>query len=122
MKQFWKWLTEEARELIALTGAILIFLYAPALYRLADPTAGGFAMDAGYIQRIVFAIAQFLAFTCAAWLSLAIYFKTIDRHADSGGFRADWQSATPFQRVVVTVAVFFLLLVLLFVSLSLTPI
>lgn len=122
MKSFWKWLTEESRELIALLGAVLIFLYAPALYRIVDPTAGGKALDAGYIQQFFFAIAQLLGLTCAAWVMLSIYFKSVDRHADAGGFRDDWAAIRPFQRVVVTVAIFFLFVVLLLASLALTPV
>lgn len=117
----WCWIVNQAVELIALALALALFFWSPYLIRLASPQSGAW-YDLGFLQRPVLAIVQLLLFTVAAWKVLEIYFRTIDRHADTGGFAADWKLISAFQRVVITIAVFVLFVAAFLISLSLTPI
>lgn len=114
-----KWIDTQARELIAMFLAIVLFIYSPTFLRMLDPTMGAF--DLGYLQRPILAAVQFFIGTFIAWTALWIYFKTLDKYVDTGLFKIDWQALSAFQRVVLTCAVFILLLTGYFISLALTP-
>ncbi|HWL51754.1 MAG TPA: hypothetical protein VNQ90_04925 [Chthoniobacteraceae bacterium] len=104
----------------ALVIAATLFYGSPLLLRQLDPGAGAF--DVGYLQRPLVAAAYFFFATFCAWTALQIDWPTADRWIDRGGFRRDWETLLPRQRIACLLAVLLGLLAAFLVSMALVPV
>jgi hypothetical protein len=68
-------------ELLSIPIAIVLFFFAPPLYRLIDPGAGQF--DAGYFQVLIFAIVAFNVASGVAWLMFRLNFPSLYKYWDN---------------------------------------
>jgi len=106
--------------LAALLIASAIFYFSPSLLRMLDPTAGTF--DVGYLQRPLVAAAWFFFVDFCVWTIIQTNWKTADRWIDSGGFRRDWESLLPRQRIAYFMVTIFVLLAAFLYTLANVPV
>ena len=69
-------------EWISLPLAVLLFILAPQIYRLYDPTAGAF--DLGYFHSLIFAVIGLNIASGISWLMFKMNFPHLYRFWDDG--------------------------------------
>lgn len=114
MKQFLKnW--QGLWAFLALIGLLCI---APGIVQKIWPTDVGF-MPGSYIQALILWQAVFLAGIVGAWFAFQIDWHEIDGQLDAGAFLSWFNSLTPGPKIVVSLSLFFALLLWQAVSLFL---
>ena len=78
MKKFIK----RYNEWLSIPIAIALFLFAPVIYRLFDPTAGEF--DAGYLHALIYAIIAVNVASGISWFLFRLNFPKLYRFWDDG--------------------------------------
>lgn len=88
------------RELLLLTALFIAFLVVNPLIQYLAPGSG--ALDWSFLTLLVAGLFKAVFIVCGVWLMLAIFFPTVGRHMDSGGFRSDFGQLIPEHRLVAT--------------------
>ena len=107
MKKVLEFIKQYKEELWSIPVALLIFWFAPYAFRLVDPTAG--AYDAGVLQLITFAIVSVLILQACAWIGLQRVFPELFEFFQNE-FKTAFSKLTEWQKVKVSLLVFFGLL------------
>jgi hypothetical protein len=101
-----QWLLKH-NEYIPLAAAVILFWFSPYLLRMIDPTAGTY--DVGVLQVNITAIIAFCIFQAVVWMALKINWLAIRCYFEDQ-FINDFNTLTSWQRISVSLSVYFLLL------------
>jgi hypothetical protein len=104
-------------EFLTLPLAFLLWFYSGDLLRLMDPTAATY--DAGIFQNALYAVIVLLAFHAVVRAIMKMQWGTLDKHLDKY-FETAFYKITPWERLKISLFVFFsLLFALVLLTLSL---
>jgi len=103
MKEFFK----KYQVIITLAIAIGLWLFSVPFLRELDPSAGIF--DAGVFQIPIFSIILLIVFLAVSWALMRVIFGTHYKYL-SQKMKTDYENILPWQRLILSYSVFFLLL------------
>jgi hypothetical protein len=94
-------------ELLSVPVALAIWVVSIYVLRWFDRTSGVF--DAGIFQIIIFTVIQLFVYVSIAWMVMGIVFGSLRRFLKSG-YKKEFEILTTWQKVILSYAVFFMLL------------
>lgn len=94
-------------ELYTIPFALALWIISPVILRIFDPTAATF--DAGIFQIIIFSIISLFVFIAVVWWLMKKVFGTTYKYIRNE-LKTDFKQLTPWQKVLISYGIFFLLL------------
>jgi hypothetical protein len=97
-------------ELLTIPVAMMVWAVSAHILRWFDNTSGVF--DLGIFQIPLFSVIQFFLYISMAWMAMKLLFGTLRRYL-SLHFKSDFKGLTPWEKIKLSYAVFFVLLCVL---------